>query len=37
MRFKYLEKVIKQQNRKLDDVDFSELNEIWAQGIKILK
>ena len=37
MRFKYLEKVIKQQNRKLDDVDFSELNEIWEQGKKILK
>ena len=35
--FKYLEKVIKQQNRKLDDVDFSELNEIWEQGKKILK
>ncbi|MFL3051492.1 MAG: nucleoside triphosphate pyrophosphohydrolase [Candidatus Neomarinimicrobiota bacterium] len=37
MRFKYLEKVIKQQNKKLDDVDFSELNEIWEQGKKILK
>lgn len=37
MRFKYLEKVIKQQNKKLDDVDFSELNEIWEEGKKILK
>ena len=37
MRFKYLEKVIKQQNKKLDDVDFSELNEIWEKGKKILK
>jgi len=37
MRFKYLEKVIKQQNRKLDDIDFSELNEIWERGKKILK
>ncbi|MBF88255.1 MAG: nucleoside triphosphate pyrophosphohydrolase [Candidatus Marinimicrobia bacterium] len=36
MRFQYVEKIIKAKNKKLEDIDFHELNEIWEKGKDIL-